>query len=358
MPLQGKSDTQSRNGRSGEVAEQLAWEGGRRAQLGVPAIAGGFLYLIGAVIIGSALSKAPTVGLLQAISPALKGEGTPRESPRVAEVRYISHHAFALIAGSALTTLALLALTAVLVLLVRATRFRRPESWQATGSLVLIGGIGFAAVAIGHWVVTAILAHDFATGHDFSNRAVDRALSTSTAKVVIDYISLLAGLSLLVGMISASLGAMRAGLLTRWMNVLGIFAALLIVLPIGGETLTVIPAFWLAAMGLLYMGRWPGQEPPAWAAGEARPWPSQAELRAQQRAAAADGASAASGGGPASGGDSASGGEADDGEQKQLAGVEEEQPATAENGAVVAPAESLVPTPSRSRRRRKRGSRR
>jgi hypothetical protein len=335
------------SGESGEVAEQLAWERARRAKLGVPAVAGGFLYLLGAVIIGSALSKAPTVGLLQAISPALKGEGTPRESPRVAEVRYISHHAFALIAGSALSTLALLALTAVLVLLVRATRFRRPQSWQATGPLVLIGGVGFAAVAIGHQVVAAILTHDFATGHDFSNHAVDRALSTGPVNVVVSYISLLAGLSLTVGMISASLGAMRAGLLTRWMSVLGIFAALLIFLPIGGETLTVVPAFWLAAMGLLYMGRWPGEEPPAWAAGEARPWPSQAELRARQRAVAADGASAASGGG------------AGEGEQKQLASVEEGQPtATPENGAVTAPAESVVPASSRSRRRRKRGSRR
>lgn len=341
MAFEGSGSTRPHNRNSGEeIAAQLAWERERRRQLGVPAIAGGFLYLFGAVIIGSALGKAPTVGLLQGVSPALRGEAAPNVSPRAAEVRYISDHAFPLIAGSALTALALLALAAVLVLLVRATRFRRPESWQATAPLVIFGGIGFATIAIVHQIVAAILTHDFATGHDFGNHAVDRALSTGPVNVVVSYLSLLAGLALTVGMISAALGAMRAGLLTRWMSVVGIFAALLLFLPIGGETLTVIPAFWLAAMGLLYMGRWPGEEPPAWAAGEARPWPSQAEMRARQREAA-------------------TGRTSDDREPQQLAGVESGVDSGAQNGATKDPAEGLASTPpASSRRRRKRGSRR
>ena len=67
--------------------------------------------------------------------------------------------------------------------------------------------------------------------------------------------------------------ALRVGLLTRWMGVLGIFTGMLIFLPIGGATLEVVPAFWMVVMGILYAGRWPNGEPPAWAAGEARPWP-------------------------------------------------------------------------------------
>lgn len=285
MALKGKRDATSQNGEDQQIATQLQWERDRRSRLAVPALAGGFMYLFGAVIISSALSGAPSVGMLQGIAPALSGVAHPHESPRAPEVRYISHHAFALIAGSAISAIALLALTGVLIVLVRATRFRRPESWQPTGSLVLIGGIGFAAVSFGHQIAGSILTHQFATGHDFSNHAVDRALTTGTVNLVAQYISLLAGLSLTVGMISACLGAMRTGLLTRWMGVVGIFAALLIFLPIGGETLTLVPAFWLAAMGMLYMGRWPGEEPPAWAAGVARPWPSQAELRAKQQVA-------------------------------------------------------------------------
>ena len=78
-------------------------------------------------------------------------------------------------------------------------------------------------------------------------------------------------------MIAIVVSAMRVGLLTRWMGVLGIFTGVLILLPIGGATLEVVPAFWMVAMGILLRGRWPDGDPPAWAAGEARPWPSQAE---------------------------------------------------------------------------------
>lgn len=320
-PLAGR---RSKNGQSAEVADQLALESGWRARLGVPAVAGGFLYLIGTVIIGSSIGGAPTVGLLQAISPALKGEVRPARSPRADEVIYISHHAFGLIAGSLLSAISLLALSAVLFVLVKATRFRRPQSWAATLPLVLIGGFGFAAVSIGHQIAGAILTHDFAVGHDFSNHAVDYALTNAGVNVVMQYISLLAGLSLTVGMISANLGAMRCGLLTRWMGVVGIFAALLVFLPIGGETLSLVPAFWLAGMGLLYMGRWPGEEPPAWSAGESRPWPSQAEMRAAARAAAGSGVEATG---------------------------------AIENGSAAGAGSELAPTATGGRRRRKRGSR-
>jgi hypothetical protein len=65
------------------------------------------------------------------------------------------------------------------------------------------------------------------------------------------------------------------------MAILGCFSGVLIFLPIGGATLEVVPAFWMVMMGILYAGSWPNGEPPAWASGEARPWPSQAERRAE-----------------------------------------------------------------------------
>ena len=63
---------------------------------------------------------------------------------------------------------------------------------------------------------------------------------------------------------------------------IGIFCGILIFLPLGGATLEIVPAFWMVGMGILYMGRWPNGDPPAWAAGEARPWPTQAERRAER----------------------------------------------------------------------------
>jgi hypothetical protein len=267
-----------------EISEQVTRESERRSRLGVPAFAGGLLYLLSGVIITSTLSGAPTVGVLQGLAPALSGVANPPVSPRAAEVKFISHHAFALIAGSALAAIAIGALTLTLLLLVDATRFRRPETWSGARPLVLGGGIALALVSLGHQVVGSIEAHNFVVGHDFSNHAVDYALTKGTANVLTDYLDLLAGLALAAGMIVVMMSTLRVGLLTRWMGILGIFTGVLIFLPIGGATLEVVPAFWMAAMGILFTGRWPNGDPPAWAAGEARPWPSQAELRAARRA--------------------------------------------------------------------------
>jgi hypothetical protein len=267
---------------SSEISEQLDRESARRARLGVPAFAGGFLYFLSAIVVTATLSSAPTVGLVQGLAPAISGVGNPAVSPRAAEVKYISHHALALIAGSAIKSVALVALTLVLVLLLDATRFRRPQTWSAARPLVLVGGIGLAVVNIVHQIVGSVQAHNFAVGHDFTNHAVEQALTKGAFNVGSQYVDLLAALFLTVGMIAVQVNAIRVGLLTRWMGVIGIFSGILIFLPIGGATLEIVPAFWMLGMGILYMGRWPNGDPPAWAAGEARPWPTQAERRAER----------------------------------------------------------------------------
>jgi hypothetical protein len=306
----------------GEISEQVARESERRSRLAVPAFAGGLLYLLSGVIIASTLNGAPTVGLVQGLAPALSGVAAPAVSPRTSEVKFISHHAFALIAGSAMAAIAIGALTLILLLLGDATRFRRPQTWPAIRPLVLGGGVALALVSVGHQVVSSIETHHFVAGHDFSNHAVDNALTKGTANLLTDYVDLLAGLAFAAGMIGVMLNALRAGLLTRWMGILGIFTGVLIFLPIGGATLEVVPAFWMVAMGILFGGRWPNGDPPAWAAGEARPWPSQAQLRAAKQA-----------------------------------GVTQPALTTAAGDVAPAPAQ-LASKPSSRKRRRKRGARR
>jgi hypothetical protein len=269
-----------------EISERVAYESERRRRLSVPAFAGGVLYLLSGIIISSTLNGAPTVGLLQGLQPALSGVANPAVSPRTGEVRFISHHAFPLIAGSLLAALAIAVLTLVLLLLAGATRFRRPGTWGPVRMLVMSGGAALAVISVAHQIVTAIETHNFAVGHDFSNHAVDFALTKGTANVVMDYLDLVAGLSLAVGMVVVMVNAMRTGLLTRWVGVLGIFSGVLIFLPIGGATLEVVPAFWLVAMGLLCAERWPNGDPPAWSSGEARPWPTRAALREANQATA------------------------------------------------------------------------
>ena len=269
---------------AGEIRQQVATESERRARLAVPSFAGGFLYLLSSIIISSTLKGAPTVGLLQGLAPALSGVANPAVSPRAAEVKFISHHSFALIAGSMLAAVAVACLMLILLLLLDATRFRRPQTWSLARPLVLYGGIAVVLVSLGHQVVSSIETHNFVVGHDHSNHAVDQALTNGAANVVVDYVDLLAGLALAAGMIATMLNALRVGLIVRWMGILGIFTGLLIFLPIGGAELQVVPAFWMVMMGILYVGKWPNGEPPAWAAGEARPWPSRAQARAARQA--------------------------------------------------------------------------
>src|SRR5256885_298642 len=66
-----------------------------------------------------------------------------------------------------------------------------------------------------------------------------------------------------------SLNAMLAGLLSRFMGVLGIILGVLFVLPLIASP--VIQLFWLLALGVLFIDKWPGGRGPAWEAGEAVP---------------------------------------------------------------------------------------
>ena len=260
------------------MQRESAW----RSRMGVPAFAGGFLYFLSAIIVTATLNSAPTVGLLQGLTPAIRGVANPAISPRAAEVKFISHHSLALIAGSLVKSVSLIVLMLLVLLLVEATRFRRPETWSAARPLVLVGGIVLAVVNLAHQVVGSIQAHNFAVGHDFSSHAVEQALTKGAFNVGSQYVDLLAALALTAGIIIISINAIRVGLLTRWLGVIGIFAGLLIFLPIGGATLEIIPAFWMVGMGVLYMGRWPNGDPPAWPSGEAHSWPTQAERRAER----------------------------------------------------------------------------
>lgn len=88
----------------------------------------------------------------------------------------------------------------------------------------------------------------------------------------------LAGLmAIALALVIISLNAMRAGLLSRFMGILGIIAGVLQILPLA--PVPVVQLFWLGALGLLFLGRWPGGRGPAWETGEAVPWPSMAEAR-------------------------------------------------------------------------------
>src|SRR3954447_7417467 len=71
------------------------------------------------------------------------------------------------------------------------------------------------------------------------------------------------------------------------MGVLGIIVAVLFVIPLFGGGLPIVQIVWIALLPSLFALRWPGVQPPAWLSGQAEPWPTAAEVRAQRDAAAA-----------------------------------------------------------------------
>ncbi len=77
------------------------------------------------------------------------------------------------------------------------------------------------------------------------------------------------------------LRARRAGLLSQFMGILGVIAGALMVLRLMPLVPEVTQAFWLGAIGALYLGNWPGGRGPAWETGEPDPWPSASQRRGQ-----------------------------------------------------------------------------
>ena len=142
--------------------------------------------------------------------------------------------------------------------------------------LVLAGGSVIALLSVANEIVLSIRRHQFVNAHNYSIHAVN-VITHNTVYDVMAILTPLGGLALVAGMIMTMLGSVRVGLLPRWMGMVGGVSAVLLLLPT--PTFDLIPAFWLVALGILLMGRWPKGDPPAWAAGEARPWPSQAQMR-------------------------------------------------------------------------------
>jgi hypothetical protein len=280
VPDQSKTDQPSQGAAKPskrELREYLDRESTRRGRVATPVFAGGVLYLLGSITMSATLKGLPSVGLIQGVAPALNGQPNPAVSPRAAEVRFYDHHAFGLIAGSVLSGLAILMLLAGLRFLTGAARFRRPQTNPVFGVLTLIGGIGVPLFSVIGECVQAVASHNFTTGHEFTTHAVEHALTKNAAYEILGYITPLAAIALVVGMIATMFATVRVGLQPRWMGIVGGVGALILLVP--SQELSLIPAFWMVGAGILLMGRFPGGDPPAWASGEARPWPSKLDSR-------------------------------------------------------------------------------
>jgi hypothetical protein len=104
----------------------------------------------------------------------------------------------------------------------------------------------------------------------------ENALSDASLSAPTSYFGIVGALGLAIAFFYTCLWAMRTGLLGRFWASLGM--ALGVTVLIG---FILFPMIWLAYFGLLVAGLIPGGKPPAWAAGEAIPWPTAGEKAAK-----------------------------------------------------------------------------
>ncbi len=191
-----------------------------------------------------------------------------------------AEHGTDFIITAVLIGLGALAAGATLLFLYRATKSRRPELPTAARVCAIAGPILFLAGSVAAEVVLGVKARDFATSGLQTATAAKEILRSGAYQGPL--VASFAGLILIgFAVILIALNAMRAGVLTRFMGVLGIIVGVLFVLPLGSP-LPIVQSFWFGALALLFSGRWPQGMPPAWASGQAVPWPSQQEIREQR----------------------------------------------------------------------------
>lgn len=248
--------------------EQLEWE----ARAGRPVAAAAF----GAAVLGIA-------GTVYAQAAIAGTEGA------VGAVKKLDEVGAHFIAGAAIEALGIALLAPVLVYLYRAVRYRRPEIPRVALFLAIGGPLLVAGLLIARRVLVVDVAHDVADAlpladTDAEDRFEDVQREGSSA--VVGGLYLAGALSLAFALVLVNLNAMRAGLMSRFMGVVGIILGVIYALQFGPPA--IIQLFWLGALGLIFLDRWPGGRGPAWESGEAETWPTQADRRAEMEAARAE----------------------------------------------------------------------
>jgi hypothetical protein len=177
----------------------------------------------------------------------------------------------AFLASSVLQALSFVALTGVIYYLGRAVLARRPELPSALVWLGVAGPLLLALAGLLSDIERLDIADTFlASGAETVKRAEDLLDDRSVAAAAIGSAGTLATA---VAFVFMSINAMRVGLLTRFMGVIGAIVGVLYVLPVLAGPL-VVQIFWLGALGILFLGYWTGGRGPAWETGEAVEWPS------------------------------------------------------------------------------------
>ncbi|HTN24002.1 MAG TPA: hypothetical protein VL120_08455 [Solirubrobacteraceae bacterium] len=265
--------------------ETLADEARRGKRAGFVAIAAGLLTLGSGAYQAVVFADQPTVPVLEALGERLSAN-PPAQGAKVREALFYNDHAASIIFASVLVALAVAAIGFTLAQIYLSVRARRP---QLARGLVIAAIGGATCVAVGeltHALGLVIESHKLA-GMANPTAAAARDVLRAPFAVAGIIVRELGVFALGISFVVLALNAMRVGLLTRFMGVLGIIVGALIIVRLG-STLPIVQTFWLCGVGAMFLGKWPPGLPPAWTTGEAQPWPTQQEIREQRMARKAE----------------------------------------------------------------------
>lgn len=234
-----------------EPEEQLSWE----ARTGRLAAAAAFL---------SALFYIASLALE---GPVRAGVDNDREA-----LEKVHDNSGALLASLGARVLSVALLSFALFYLMRAVMARRPELPKFVLPLFVLAPVLLGAGGVIDRLDLVDVADQFASAAEPTEKAAEDLLDDRSA--VGGAVASGGTICLALSLVLVSLNAMRAGLLSRFMGALGMVVGFFTILPI-----VPIQAFWVFALGLLFLDRWPGGRGPAWERVEAIPWPSAAQAR-------------------------------------------------------------------------------
>ena len=267
-----------------QVEETLAWEAEQRPRAAAAAILAGILSLIGTVLLILTTNGGPNeddgfVSVTEALSARLQGGAPDERSLLVRQADFLDGKLPQLYLSTILTTLAVVGACLALLYLYRAAKARQAEIGRAP---LLATVFALAMYTVGH------LVRDVATWSGVAGVADDaraeevRDVASNGFSAAGTLLEQLGTFALGLAFVLVSLNAMRVGLLTRFMGILGIIVGGLAIIPV--DRPQIVRAIWLVALSLL-IGRTTGR-PPAWETGRAIPWPSNQQIREAREQAA------------------------------------------------------------------------
>lgn len=262
--------------------QQLAWEARQRPRAAIAAIAAAVLMGIGYLWGGAALRDAPRAGFLESlVNAAADGPIGDQPSLLTRGLQFYVDNAVGIVGSAVVRSLGLLALAWAVTFLAAATRARRQQFARAAVYVTLIGAVLLALSDVIVPIERTITFDHYLDGPKTVDTARDLNGSVFYTGQLLGFIG---RFMLAAGVLLVSLNAMRAGLLTRFVGILGVVAGGLLVLP-QLAPVPVILWFWLVATGLILFGSGRVGLLPAWRTGQAEPWPSAQEAAAARREA-------------------------------------------------------------------------